>query len=143
MLYAQVIRQQVIDENPGVKHTSIMSLQSKKWKTLDEAGRAPYMRKAADAKAAYQESHAAYEQTEGFKEWSARKQEYIMKMKKQRAKLQGKSAPSKSRSRVRSRAKITGKKRSRSRSRSTAKDAPSIKRPKTSSEPADAAKSAV
>merc|ERR1719334_1304419 len=103
MLYAASVRGEIVKANPDMEVAAVMKEQAVWWKALSEEERAPWVKKAAAAKAKHQKLMEKYMKSRNYQDYLAEKEAYKADQLAKRNKLMGvktkrarsESAPSK------------------------------------------------
>merc|ERR1719373_1456063 len=89
MLYAASVRAEIVRANPDMEVAAVMKEQAVWWKALSDAERAPWLKKAAAAKAKHQKLMEKYQKSRSFQTYLAEKEAYKADQLAKRNKLMG------------------------------------------------------
>merc|ERR1719168_516858 len=89
MLYAASVRAEIVKANPDMEVAAVMKEQAVWWKALSEEERAPWVKKAAAAKAKHQKLMEKYQKSRSYQAYLAEKEAYKADQLAKRNKLMG------------------------------------------------------
>merc|ERR1712146_520139 len=81
-IFSQEKRSEVVKAHPEMKLAQIGKKMGEMWQALSQEEKDTYIAQQKKAKEAYKEVRAAYEQTEEFQQYQAKKAEWYAKKKK-------------------------------------------------------------